>query len=316
MQRGPNRRWGIEPHSLGLDTKIETKDLDKVLLAKFPSSPRIPFSFDPPKGSKNNTAYRPLKKGDIESLITQVATADYDQRRQLYESMDLIRFSHSDRQYDLSQLLKDPARIPEDQFNYALLWAMENGKTMNLKELIDALSQGRITSDLSRQLAVSLLSEHGDDTLNPLFAKLMLNDPSQNIRTTAALTLAKRATPTSYPFLKQGLESDSEMVRYAIAKGLQDHHDPRVLRFVTPLFNDSSFYVRRAAAMTAISLKDKAGIPVLLDTLQFDTLDTTDNYGNNLYNELAKYVGVNFGLDKAAWISWWEKTQDHFEFPQ
>ena len=102
---------------------------------------------------------------------------------------------------------------------------------------------------------------------------------------------------------------------YAIAKGLQDKADARVLKLVTPLFCDRSFYVRRAAAMTAISQRDKAGIPVLLETLRYHTLDMTENYGDNLFHQLAHYLGVDFGLDAGAWTAWWKKARKSFAFP-
>ena len=72
---------------------------------------------------------------------------------------------------------------------------------------------------------------------------------------------------------------------------------------------------KRAAALSAISLHFKEAIPVLLDTLQFKTLDTEENYGDNLYNELSNLVGVDLGLDREAWVQWWEKVKDSFEFP-
>lgn len=114
--------------------------------------------------------------------------------------------------------------------------------------------------------------------------------------------------------LKEECISDSEQVRYAAVKGLRDRSEPLALELALSLFQESSFYVCRAAAMTAISMGHKEGIPILLDTLQFETLDTTENYGDNVYQELARYVGVNFGTDKQAWRRWWQIEGGAFEF--
>ena len=96
---------------------------------------------------------------------------------------------------------------------------------------------------------------------------------------------------------------------------MQESKNPHALQLVLPLFNDMSFYVRRAAGLTAISLRDKEGVSVVLNTLQFETLDTRDNYGNNIFKQLSTYLGVDFGLDKEAWINWWNRSKNNFSFP-
>ena len=96
---------------------------------------------------------------------------------------------------------------------------------------------------------------------------------------------------------------------------LQESENPSALSLVTPLFTDDSFYVRRAAGLTALSLGDKNGIPVLLETLTYETLDTSDNYGDNLYKQLANYLGVDFGLDRQAWIDWWDQDKENIQIP-
>lgn len=67
--------------------------------------------------------------------------------------------------------------------------------------------------------------------------------------------------------------------------------------------------------MTAISLGDKKAIPIFLETLNMDTLDTGENYGENVSQELAGYLGVDFGLDKSAWLEWWNKNGADYKFP-
>lgn len=301
-------------HGIGIDTVVKSQNVAKDLFEKFPQSPRAPYSI-----LASNTAYRPLKQAtnakEIEALVQEILTADYDHRRQLYESIDAVRFSHPNFEIDLSELLANPATIPEDQLNYAILWALLNKSRAHLDDVIHALNQGLITSEYARKMAIIYVGKVSTQDINPLLATLMCKDPSEENRATAAGVLANRVTASSINLVQLGLESKSEVVRYAIAKGLQNSTIANVLPLVTPLFQDPSFYVRRAAALTAISLHDKNGIPVLLETLKYNTLDTEENYGDNIYNALAQYVGVNFGVNKDAWMQWWNDSKNTFEFP-
>ena len=323
MKRGSDLRWGIESngiaYGIGIDTAVKVNTIARQIFDTLPQSPRIPFPFDPVKSLSTNTAYRPLKRAlnetEFQLLVQKVLTADYDQRRQLYESIDLLRFSQPTFTIDLSPLLANPATIPEDQLSYAILWALINKNVIHLTAVSNALAQGQIASEYATRIALFYIGKLSRQNIDSLLTKIMLNDTSEENRAIAANFLASRACNSSLRLLTAGLESNSDMVRYAIAKGLQGSALPHVLPLITPLLHDPSFYVRRAAAFTAISLHDKKAIPVLLETLQYDTLDTENNYGDNIYSALAEYVGVNFGVNKKAWIDWWENNKNSFEFP-
>lgn len=322
VQRGTNKDWNFQGHGLGIDKPLQTPQLENDLFAKFPFSPAVSFGFNPIDGWRGNTAYQPLTqtcdktKFDLKGQIRNILHGDYNQRRRSYEIIDLARFSQPAIEIDLSELLAQPALAPEDQLNYALLWAIQNNKNTHVQEIRKALLQGMIKSDYSRKMAIIFVALAEGPNAGPMLLQAMQVDPSEENRATAARALAKLSTPSSLPFLLPGLRSDSEMVRFSIAKGLLDTPNSETLIYLTPLYSDTSFYVRRAAALTGISLKDKNAIPVLLETFQYSTLDTEDNYGDNIFNSLSQYVGVNFGLDKNAWIEWWEKNQNSFEFPE
>ena len=284
--RGNGLRWGIKNHSLGISTEVITEE---TLFAKFQDAPKIPF--------KNTKAYQAFKPVDVKELLT----ADYERRRQIYETLDLNRFKDRKNDPDLSFLLHP--KIEEDAFNYGVLWALRNKEKVDLKQLHEAINSGRFKSDYARKMAVSLVGTFWTPDATPILTKIMMEDPSEEIRYYAALSLALNA-PSAWT------GSDSIVVRYALARGLQESKDPIALSIVTPLFNDESFYVRRAAGLTALSLGDKKGVPVVLETLQYETLDTTDNYGDNIFKQLSNYLGVDFGLNKDAWIEWWSDTKD------
>lgn len=310
MHRGPGLNWGIPKHSHGFD-RLNEPSFD-YLMEKFPPQPILPF--DPINGWFSNTAYRPLiiinHSDDLEDLIAEIPHSNYDRRRQLYESIDLFRFTHPQAKIDLSVLLSDPATAPEDQFNYAAIWGTYSDK------ILKALKQGLIQSDHARQMAIRLVGTLAPpDLAIPVLAKVLNEDHSDSNRAYAAYYLARIATSESLAQLS--LDQHSELVRYMAARGLRNSTaKKKTLSIVKPLFKDESFYVRRAAAMTAISLHDKAGIPILLETLEYNTLDTSENYGDNLYEELAKYVNVNFGTNKDAWLTWWQESKESFEFSE
>ncbi|MBA3957181.1 MAG: HEAT repeat domain-containing protein [Parachlamydiaceae bacterium] len=319
FERGPGLQWGIPGHSAGVERACNVGNVND-FLKQFPQTARIVFPFDPLTGWKSNTAYMPLEiastQEEIQKQVKEILSADYERRRQLYESIDTLRFTYPNFAIDLSELLANPAEAPEDQFNYAVLWAVQSRQTPYLKEVLEALDQGKIASSYARKLAIYYVGIFGGEEADAVLGKVMLSDTSEENRAIAAGALARRSKISTMHWLEAGLHSDSEMVRYKIALGLEGRPLPGVLELVRPLFNDPSMYVRRAAAITALSLGDKQGVTVLLETLQYETLDTGDNYGNNLYSVLAKYLGVDFGLDRQAWLNWWHEAKETFVFPK
>lgn len=288
FKRGDNLEWGIKNYSLGASSKL----LKPLLYSGLPSPSR--------------TAYRPLPKAAPETL----SASDYEARRALYEALDLARFKDRKTPQDLAYLLKNPTELDEDLFNYAIFWALRNKDKADLSEIKKALQNGALASDYSRKMAASLVGTFYTPDAEPLLVELMLHDKSDEVRYYAALAL----TLHNPSLVRPALSSPSEAVRYAIAKGLLENRSPDSAPLAAALFKDDSFYVRRAAGLSALSLGDKNGIPVVLETLQYETLDTTYNYGDNIYARLADYLKVDFGLDRQAWIDWWDKNKETFNF--
>jgi hypothetical protein len=317
FKRGNDLEWGIENHSTGISTQFLSANPTETLFKNFHDTPQVSFHFDPFSGWSDNTSYQALIYNPkmAQNLAHEIIVANYDRRRQIYETLDLMRFKDRKIEYDLSYLLQNPTSIETDAFNYAVLWALRNKDKVDLKEIKIALKSGTFTSEYARKMAVSLVGTFWTEDAISVLSQIMLEDQSEEIRYYAALALAMHLSMNSIDVIKQGLKNDSELVRYAIAKGLQESTNPYALELVVPLFNDNSFYVQRAAGLTAISLGDKKGIPIVLETLKYDTLDTGDNYGDNIYQKLSTYLGVDFGLDKEAWINWWALVKNDFEFP-
>lgn len=320
LHRCNNCRWEIDGHGLGIDVDLPADQLNEALFKKFPQAPRIDFPFDPQNTWSGNTAYRPLEHPtnlqEATALMQKIPAMEYDARRHTYEALDLWRFTHPFDRLDVSELLKHPSQASEDQFNWAILWATQDRLMTPLQPIMQALRQATIKSAYARKMAIRYVARLGGLQAPLILAEEAANDSDEENRCEAVAYLARIQTEESFRLLKPFFQSPSECIRYRAAAGLQDSPLPDALNAVIPLLNDQSFYVRRAASMTAISLHYKPAIPILLETLAIPTLDTTDNYGDNIYKTLASYVGVDYGLDRTAWQAWWNQVKDTFAFPE
>jgi tetratricopeptide (TPR) repeat protein len=68
-------------------------------------------------------------------------------------------------------------------------------------------------------------------------------------------------------------------------------------------------YVQREAAKALIVNNHKQGIPVLIETLQFPSIDAFEHYDHELARDLSYYTGTDFSGDQryayATWMNWW-----------
>jgi tetratricopeptide (TPR) repeat protein len=94
------------------------------------------------------------------------------------------------------------------------------------------------------------------------------------------------------------------------------------LRFIGPgtagiqaLINslkDDDVYVKRASAKSLAFLGQKEGIPVLIDTLTFPSIDTAEHYDQELVKDLAFFCGTDFPgemrYEYKHWKEWWARN--------
>ena len=64
----------------------------------------------------------------------------------------------------------------------------------------------------------------------------------------------------------------------------------------------------------------KAGIPVLIETLRYPSIDTFEHYDNELVKDLSYYTGVDFPKEKRynyhTWQRWWQKNSSRVDLQQ
>ena len=133
------------------------------------------------------------------------------------------------------------------------------------------------------------------------------------------MALGRRGGRDNLASLVNALEDPAEQVRSALAGGLRECDTDGALNLLRPLFADSSLYVRRQALLSAVSLGHKPAVAELLESLATATLDTGENYGFNLFADLARYVGQEhyerMGTELDAWLRWWRQAGRDFDLP-
>ncbi len=157
------------------------------------------------------------------------------------------------------------------------------------------------------------------------------SDPSLACRREAFLALGTLATasrssqtaiaenlPTA---LIQALDEPDEVIRTAAAASLVCCVRAKgVKAALENRLQDPSAYVQRAAAKSLIFNGVKAGIPALIDTLQFPSIDTRHHYDRELAVDLAFFCGVDFGPDKryshTTWKNWWANNKEKVDLEQ
>jgi HEAT repeat protein len=110
--------------------------------------------------------------------------------------------------------------------------------------------------------------------------------------------------------LTQSLLDSDETVRFFAARGLRHFFQLDSARAgLRAALLDNSVYVRRAAARSLIPNNEKAAIPVLIESLQFPSIDTFEFYDREIEKDLAFYCGIDFPSDErfehATWEKWW-----------
>ncbi|HEB60362.1 MAG TPA: hypothetical protein ENJ06_00900 [Phycisphaeraceae bacterium] len=280
----------------------------------------------PTPGAENAPSRKPVTfteseyAQNISTYLADCMSHDYGVRRRAYEQLDLARFTGAwkGNHVEVSALLANPSEAPEERLAFAALWS-EVDKTPDISRLVsDDIINDRIKSAYARKLLIRAVGKADGRAGAKMLINRLKNDKDSQCRREAAFALGKLLNvPGSREALEQATADPEAMVRISICKGLRDSDGNDILPIVKKLMRDENLYVRRAAAVTAISLADPEGVDVLLDTLKTATLDTGDNYGHNLYAVLGQYLGPELsdklGLDSSAWLQWWNENRDNFD---
>ena len=113
--------------------------------------------------------------------------------------------------------------------------------------------------------------------------------------------------------LLAALEDADEIVRTFAAEGLSSRvKRESVAKALHNKLTDKSAYVVRASATSLILNGHKEGIPYLIETLQFPSIDTFEHYDQEIQKDLAYYCGIDFPPESRyeyeTWHRWWSEN--------
>lgn len=117
------------------------------------------------------------------------------------------------------------------------------------------------------------------------------------------------------------LTDPDEIIRTHAARALKRFgNEPDVIKSLERSLADSSVYVQRAAANSLALNGIKAGLPVLIETLRYPSIDTFAHYDQDLIKVLSYYTGVDFPEEKRynqlTWQRWWQENGPELKLPQ
>ena len=316
LARGDSLAWEFEGHGHGLDA--ESPLSLSAFLEALPARPRVTFAFDPIAGWSGNLHGAPLA-ADSAALAGrdwpwELSNAGHDERRRLYEEMDLARWTGvKPADGTLSALLARDPGAPADRLAHAAVWAELDSLPAAGPALARALRREDADADAARRLMLRALGKVGGDEADTLLARALRHELDPDCRREAARALGSRGGGDNLAALLDAQEDPSPLVRISLCRGLRDSEEEGALSIVRPLFADSVLQVRRQALLTAVSVGHKPAVGALLESLDVATLDTGENYGQNLFADLAGYLGEEhyerMGTDLAAWRAWWRKAE-------
>lgn len=190
------------------------------------------------------------------------------------------------------------------------------------KDLVNALDE---PDPLTRSYVIQALGKMQDQHLLSNLVDRAENDSSPECRKTAFQAISgfpldplgsdypvpmKNTVSRARILLHKGLLDDDPLIRKYACEGLRIFENGNVpIDKISTLFMDSNVYVRRAAAKTAILAGEKKGIPVLIETLKFRSIDTYEHYDHEIAKDLSFFCGIDFPgnirYEYATWMNWW-----------
>ncbi len=138
-----------------------------------------------------------------------------------------------------------------------------------------------------------------------------MDDPDPGVRSAAVRALGRHGDPEHVGLMIDALTDKSKIVRVEAARALQRVHSPDA---VMPLIrainrdNESEADVRAAAADALGQYRQNIVVQALISALRDPRLVVN----NRVQHSLLVLTGQNFGLDRRAWIDWYNSTEDVF----
>ena len=192
------------------------------------------------------------------------------------------------------------------------------------------LEKGKDPDEAARRQIVRAVGRISTGNAVDFLLTVAGGDPSPDCRREALLAISRWAASTRsfQPETEEkiidaalkALADDDEVMRTAAAGALACCGGrPPPHEALNRALADESVYVRRAAAKSLIYSGFKAGIPALIETLRFPSIDTQQYYDRELAVDLAYFCGVDFPAERRyaydTWKNWWDENREKIDLP-
>ena len=165
----------------------------------------------------------------------------------------------------------------------------------------------------NRYKGITLLSS-ADFGGQPIYLELYvdgLNDDDASVRGASVRALGRHGDPEHAPFIIEMLEDSDDFVRLEAARALQRIHTADAIEPLLTLIeeeNEPNTDIRAAAADALGQYLEKRVVLGLIGALR----DSRLAVNNRVQHALMILTGQNFGLDRLAWLDWYNETSDVF----
>jgi hypothetical protein len=264
-----------------------------------------------------------IQKGaaSIPNLIQLLSISDDEEfNRDLIEILDILTIQGELKQSHSKQL--ETLLYASDPF--IRIFAARTLGDRNIKDALPALIMAASdNNDRVRFHVIRALSKADPPRAVPVLIDLAATDSSTPCRRAAVRSLGELAenmiagdsvlnTRLRASLLNALVDADASVRTYA-ASGLRHFgKEAAVADKLKERTRDESVYVRRMAAKSLILNGIKEGIPVLIESLKFRSIDTFEYYDHEIAKDLAFYTGIDFPGDQryaySSWRQWWKSV--------
>jgi len=202
------------------------------------------------------------------------------------------------------------------------LWKVDPAQPALIRAMDEKVASTR--SDI-----IWAIGEIGSHSALELLINAFQTDSSVECRRNAIIGLARgdfegaKGNAELMDVFFEGLKDPDVVIRTYAASGLYRFGQyPIVLESLFERLSEpnENVYVKRSAARSLILRGVKKAIPLLIETLQYPSIDTFEFYDHDLIKDLAFYCGVDFPKDQrysySTWQQWWKENGQNVNINQ
>lgn len=138
-----------------------------------------------------------------------------------------------------------------------------------------------------------------------------MNDSDSGVRSASVRALGRHGDPEHVGLIVTALSDENDNVRLEAARALQRVHSYQAVGALIAAIgesNESNVDVRAASADALGQYRENNVVLALMSALR----DSRLVVNNRVQHSLLILTGQNFGLDRRAWIDWYNATEDLF----